>query len=367
MSVVIETLSPTDFRARFAAARHSGKRARDAAHALGVSEGTVLDAHAGEHAYALKTIPLQGPWVEVLQGMQSCGEVMALTRNESAVHEKTGIYENVSVNGGVGLVLGDVIDLRLFFMRWHAGYAVTEVASDPANPPSHSLQFFDVHGDAVHKIFARPGTDLGVFKALVDKFAVPGKSYAFTPAPAPTPARPDADIDVNGLLQGWTNLKDTHEFFGLLRTFDVQRQQALAAVEGRFTARLETTAVRHLLEEASMDGTPIMVFVGNPGCIQIHSGPVKRIEPMVSPAARWINVLDPGFNLHLREDMIANIWAVEKPTADGVVTSIEVFDARAELIVQFFGARKPGVPELQSWRELVAGVPRWGSKTTVSV
>jgi putative hemin transport protein len=35
------------------------------------------------------------------------------------------------------------------------------------------------------------------------------------------------------------------------------------------------------------------------GCDQIHR-PVHRIEPMVTPTAQWFNVLDPGFNLHLR-------------------------------------------------------------------
>lgn len=367
MSAVLETLNPADLRERFTAARNSGKRARDAALSIGVSEGAALDAHAGEHDLKLKTVPLQGPWVEVLQGIQHCGEVMALTRNESTVHEKTGTYQNVSANGGMGLALGDVIDLRLFFMRWHAGYAVTELANEPANPPSRSLQFFDAHGDAVHKIFARAGTDLVAFDALIEKFAVPGKRFAFTPAPAPKPARPDADIDAAGLLDGWANLKDTHDFFGLLRKLDVQREQALALAEGRFTARLENGAVGNLLNEAAMEGTPIMVFVGNPGCIQIHSGPVKRIEPMVSPTTRWLNVLDPSFNLHLREDMIANVWAVEKPTADGVVTSIEVFDARSDLMAQFFGVRKPGVPELQAWRDLVAGMPRLDVTTQVPV
>ncbi|MDQ3271614.1 MAG: hemin-degrading factor, partial [Pseudomonadota bacterium] len=116
--------------------------------------------------------------------------------------------------------------------------------------------------------------------------------------------------------------------------------------------------VRQLLDEASMDGTPIMVFVGSAGCIQIHTGPVKRIEPMVTPTTRWINVLDAGFNLHLREDMIKSAWIVEKPTADGVVTSVEVFDGAGELMAMFFGARKPGVPELQAWRDIVARLPR---------
>ena len=95
-----------------------------------------------------------------------------------------------------------------------------------------------------------------------------------------------------------------------------------------------------------------MVFVGSPGCIQIHSGPVKRIEPMDIRGVQWLNVIDPTFNLHLREDAIAHVWKVEKPTSDGVVTSVEAFDHEGELMAMFFGARKPGKRELEDWRSL---------------
>ncbi len=56
----------------------------------------------------------------------------------------------------MGLALGEDIDLRLFFAQWHAGFAVTEWANDPARPPALSLQFFDAGGTAVHKV-VRPG------------------------------------------------------------------------------------------------------------------------------------------------------------------------------------------------------------------
>ena len=101
-----------------------------------------------------------------------------------------------------------------------------------------------------------------------------------------------------------------------------------------------------------------MVFVGSGGCIQIHTGPVRNIQPLDTPHAQWINVLDAGFNLHLRTDRVASVWVVEKPTADGVVTSVEAFDHAGELMAMFFGARKPGKPELQGWRDLVARLPQ---------
>ena len=43
-----------------------------------------------------------------------------------------------------------------------------------------------------------------------------------------------------------------------------------------------------------------------------------------------------------------------KPTEDGIVTAVEVFDADGEIIATLFGKRKPGQPELELWREIVA-------------
>jgi putative hemin transport protein len=257
----------------------------------------------------------------------------------------------------VGIALGEDIDLRLFFAQWHAGFAVTELASDPAKPPSRSLQFYNAQGRAVHKIFTRDATDLAAFDAVVSRFVQPSAGYVFGPEPAPAAVLPDADIDAQGLREAWAAMQDTHEFFGLTKKFGVERQQSFRLVEGQFAWRAAPQAVARLLDEAAVDGLPIMVFVGSGGCIQIHTGPVRNIQPLDTPRAQWINVLDAGFNLHLRIDMIASVWVVEKPTADGVVTSVEAFDRAGELMAMFFGARKPGKPELQGWRDLVARLP----------
>jgi putative hemin transport protein len=109
-----------------------------------------------------------------------------------------------------------------------------------------------------------------------------------------------------------------------------------------------------LLDRAATAAVPIMVFVGSRGVIQIHSGPVERVK-VLGP---WLNVLDRRFNLHLRADQVAAAWLVRKPTDDGVVTSVELFDGQERLIAQFFGVRKPGKPELAAWRDLAEGLER---------
>jgi putative hemin transport protein len=49
---------------------------------------------------------------------------------------------------------------------------------------------------------------------------------------------------------------------------------------------------------------------------------------------------------------------VRKPTVDGHVTSLEAYDAKGEMIIQFFGPRKEGIAERPEWREILEGLPR---------
>lgn len=334
-----------DLRALVAKAReeNSQMRARDLAAKLGISEAELVAAGMGHG-----TTRLTGPWSEVLTAVESLGEVMALTRNEGVVHEKVGRYANMEFGAHGGIVLNHDIDLRLFLAHWHFGFAATE---DTRSGERRSLQFFNRDGTAVHKIYLREESDHAAYDALVARFCHDDQESLIETSPLPVPAAPVPDdaIDRDGFLAAWASLKDTHDFFPLLKKHKAGRLQALRMAEGRFAERAPIDAATRVLESAAQSGVPIMVFAGSRGCIQIHTGPVSRIEPR----GPWINVLDPGFNLHMRADLVAEAWVVRKPTVDGDVTSVEIYNAACELMVQFFGERKPGKAELESWRVLV--------------
>lgn len=322
-------------------------RARDGAASLGVSEGALAEARrlSGE-AVALRSPegPL-GP-AGLLAELPPLGSLLALTRNDGCVHEVTGPYAAPTLHGGMAQTLG-AIDLRLFLSHWVAAYALVE---GPPDRPRRSVQVFDAHGEAVHKIYATDATDLAGFEALVDRWADPlAPPRHFGAAPPPEAEALDESIDRDGLLAGWAALEHSHAFHGLLRQFRVGRVQALRLAEGRFTRRLPREAVETCLRGASARSLPLMIFTGNRGCVQIYTGPVHRIEPM----GPWLNVLDPGFNLHLRTDRIAETWLVRKPSMHGDIHSLELFDGGGGLLVQIFGARDPGRPERAGWRVLV--------------
>lgn len=321
-------------------------RARDLAERLGVSEAELVEAQAEGKARRL-----DGKWSDLVGEIEALGPVMALTRNESAVHEKTGVYDKVSGHGMMGLALGADIDLRLFYGRWKYGFAVeTETDADPRR----SLQFFGPDGIAVHKIYLKPESDADAYEALVGRYlADPAIAPLDVTLPeTPAPDRPDEAIDVEGLRAGWAALKDVHDFNALLKKHEVGRRQAFRLAGEEWATPVDRQAFRAALELAAIRKDEIMVFVGNKGCIQIHTGPVTTLKE-VGP---WFNVLDPGFNLHLRQDHVDAAWVVRKPTVDGVVTSLEIFDPAGETIAMMFGKRKPGEAERESWRSIVGAV-----------
>ncbi|AGA32301.1 Hemin transport protein HmuS [Thioalkalivibrio nitratireducens DSM 14787] len=318
-------------------------RARDGARQLGVSEGELVASGCGTTA-----VRLQPRWQPLLHALGRVGPVMALTRNEHAVHERHGRYRNIRLFGNMGLVLDDNVDLRLFLAHWHHAFAVTEATVDGHRK---SLQIFDSDGTAVHKVYLTAQSDEAAYRNVVEEFRSPVQTplLAVVPRPVAPTTRPEEAIDVAGLRRHWDALQDTHDFHDLLQQFGVTRIQAMRLAGEERAREVAPDALRQVFESARDAALPIMVFVGSPGVVQIHTGTVSRLHEV----GEWYNVLDPTFNLHVREPAIASAWMVKKPTVDGPVHSLELYAQDGQLILQVFGARKPGKPEDLVWRSLI--------------
>ena len=163
-------------------ARGGSLRMRDAAAALGVPEAALVEARRRTGAAVRLARPdaAEG-FGRVLARLPEAGEVMALTRNETAVHEKVGRFAPPGIDGALGQVVGD-IDLRLFLQHWRWGYALSEGGH-------RSLQFFDAAGAAIHKVYRREATDAAAFEAIVAAFADADAAPARFEAAAPAEAR----------------------------------------------------------------------------------------------------------------------------------------------------------------------------------
>ncbi|MGY6744825.1 MAG: hemin-degrading factor [Cecembia sp.] len=318
-------------------------RIRDAASQLGVSEMELLATTIGD-----STIRLEGNWAEFLIACKKLGKVMALTRNDGCVLEHKGNFQKIDIQGEapyqVATVIGP-IEQRVFFSAWKYGFAVI---NETPRGTMRSFQFFDKSGEAIMKIYLQEKSRVEEFEALVTQYKASNQNEEL---PTEAFAIPEyaKEINMEAFTQDWENMKDTHEFFGMLRKYKVHRLDAVKWINDKWAYEVERLSARKILEVAYAEKMPIMIFAGNKGNIQIHQGKVRTIRQM----GNWLNVLDPDFNMHLNEDLIDSAFVVHKQTEDGLVSSLELFDQKGDMIAQFFGLRKPGIPQLDAWKRLI--------------
>lgn len=332
-----------------------GIRIREAAADLGSSEAALLATTIGDD-----TVRLDGNWQDFVKRLPELGRVMSLTRNNGCILEHKGSFQKVSTFGSSEHAMGTVvgpIESRIFFKAWHVAFAVKQKKEDRELV---SLQVFDHAGEAITKIYLQENSDTEAFERIMNDFASPDQS------PEQLTKRYTAEtysktVDKDSLLKDWAALEDTHDFFPMLKKYNAHRHHVLELAEAKFTYQINPAAVGQILHTAAAEKLPIMIFAGNHGNLQIHQGKVKTIRMIErghTGEEKWLNVLDPDFNMHLRMDHVKDVWVVTKPTKDGDVTSVEVYDDRRDLVVQFFGLRKPGIPELEGWKNLVKSLTK---------
>lgn len=349
---------------------------RDAAARLNVSEAELLAASGiGKTVTRLR----EGENVprEIMRRALDLGKVMAMTRNENAILERTGVATRLKPQEPVtgldadkekerearmrniaGGYLGGEIDLRFTFKNWKYAFAVVQPRQDGA--VSRSLQFFDAQGNAAHKVYVKSEAGVAVFDKIVADFRNPSQSAELNVAAAPArkAPKPDSEVDVKEFQLAWNEINDVHQFNRLLGEFGVTREQGLRLGPVDKVTRIAPQAVRQLLEQAARQQVAIMAFLGNDSTIQIYSGKINKVQE----AGGYFNVLDPEFNLHLRDSALVSGYIVKRA---GVV-NVEFYDKDGNEVVSFFGVRSRENPVPQAWIDLTAALSKPGAVSQAS-
>lgn len=353
------TASNSDLAQRWSELRAAEPKThpRDAAQKLGVSEAELVATNVGKGVTRLRDG--NAAYKAVYDRLYELGQIKSITRNDNAVLERVGTVTKAKLNDdgrvipGTGFA-GGPIDLRFGTDNWRSAFAVVQPGRE--GKISRSLQFFDMHGNAVNKVYLDNEAGVAVFDKLVADSRAADQSAVLKVDRAPTKVvkKPNGEVDVKELRASWNELTDVHEFPRLLKDLGITREQALDLIGKDAAYRISAQSVQDLLNNSSKQAQPIMVFVSNPGMTQIFSGTVKKVQG----SGEWFNVLDPDFNLHLRSAGIDHGWVVKRPAKDGVITSVEFYDANGEQVVNFFSRRDRNKEESAAWRSIVAGLTR---------
>lgn len=320
-------------------------RIRDAARQLNASEAELIATGLGQNV-----IRLSEDFIDQVKKFPKLGKVMALTRSEGCVLEHKGRFQKIEIHGAgphqIATVIGP-IEQRVFFSAWKYGFAVR---NESPRGPLFSLQYFDGQGDAIMKVYIQEESDETFANQLIEEHMHPDQAAIPKPIAYEVPKYTGReDLDFEGFTSDWETMKDTHDFFGMLRKYKLNRLNAVEWIDEKWAYPVDQLSARKVVNSAAESALPIMIFAGNRGNIQIHQGKVKHIKQL----GDWLNVMDPDFNMHLNEQVIEKAFVVHKNTADGLVSALELFDLKGEMVAQFFGLRKPGIPQNPAWKNLL--------------
>ncbi|MCD2341643.1 hemin-degrading factor [Ideonella azotifigens] len=298
-----------------------------------------------------QAVPLQPCWPALMAGIGALGEVQARTGQAACTLAASSPYGRALLCGDQGHVSGGRLELRLFYAAWARGFAVQE---HTANGLQRSLQFFDAQGLPLHEVTLGPRSRVPAFDALVARFAAPAAAQfpqhaANSHAPAACPA---TRVDPRAFRAGWASMRVPQDFYALLRRHGLTRLAALQLASPEFAQPVDGGAAHEVLARAAQTGLPLSLCCGNPGAVQTCSGPLHHVEVQ----GPWLQVNDAGLQLQLREDCIASAWRVRLPASEGLVSSLELFDADGRTLAIIGGQRAPGQAERCEWRELLASV-----------
>ncbi|MDB5989565.1 MAG: hemin-degrading factor [Herbaspirillum sp.] len=300
-----------------------------------------------------RVIRLKGPFSALLCRVHEIGIVTILSGNESAIQESVGIYDHMAYQNNAESdatqASSKIAHQPLFYQKWKYGFAVSD-KDDDGNIRRH-LQFFDGNGNGIYKILLHASSNVDAYRAIARDFA------AVEQAPVldifrtkPITANEGIDrIDIDALRADWARINDTEDFFARQTEFDSLRLHKLRLAGKAFAHQVANDSVHILLQKMADLGSTVMALVGNAGIVQAYQGHVKQLRS----SDAWLNILSQDRRLRLREDHIDTVWVAKKPTTDGIVTSLELFNRQGISIARFFSKPEPGRPEPREWRDSI--------------
>jgi putative hemin transport protein len=322
------------------------RRLDDIAADIKVTEAELMAARVGSGV-----VRLRPSWKALLNVLTRLGPVRAWTGNQSAILETHGCYPKLQHFESCSLFVGSGIDLRLSLAFWDSAFAVVQ-QHPQVGETSRSLHFYGKDGRAAHKIFLTTDSSVDGFEEILEQFVHPVQDRTQTVDPRFGISKTVSPkyISQEAFLARWAEMRDTREFFPLLHEYKISRQDAFVLAEKKFTQQISPDLLYELLKSFVGRKIPLMILVGHSACVQIYRGLIRHITDLYNEITARAGKVHGCF----RKKAIAAAWLVDKPTNEGPIRSLELFDWHGQPVVSIAGLSGGGFLAPAQWEKLLS-------------
>lgn len=306
------------------------------------SEADIMAARCGQQAKRL-----QPHWPTLLTHLSRLGPTLFVTRHGNTSHEKLLHLYKIALSGNVASIHDQDGSLELDLSHWHCGFALHE--GDDPHSACISLHFFDIHGKLLHSIYPMLSSmELGT--AFLNKlYSADQTPQEFLLPPTQLRRRSRATVDTASLTVHWRHLQNCQAIPVILQKHQVSRLQALQALPPEFATPAARTAFQTLMQQTVERNMPVELSLFNPGVRQTHRGLLEnhRGDGFANRSH------DAWFRLNLDSLDLHSAWVVHKPTANGMVSSLELYNHHGEPVLMLSDMPNAGLPQTLEWQSLL--------------
>ncbi|MCS6903955.1 MAG: ChuX/HutX family heme-like substrate-binding protein [Bacteroidia bacterium] len=296
-----------------------GIRIKEAADILQVAEVELLVTRCGENVWRLNHNP-----IAILNAVAEADEVMALTRNATAVIETVGKYPEFTLEDHWLIGNNDDFHIILDSTLVHHIFGVTDSF---VGKTLQAIQFFDAAGNAIHKIYFEEASQ-ATYKNIIESFLSPNQEKEIECVHYAKSHKPE--ISEETAYQKWQSLKNYHRFDNLEFYLGNSLLEVVSKLNEDLARKVPTDILAQLLLGIANKDISISYIVKNTGCTQLFRGPIRNVFVKDD----WLNVKDPEFNLHILKTQLESGYLVHVPLMHSYRFALVFFNKAGEIALE---------------------------------
>ncbi len=157
--------------------------------------------------------------------------------------------------------------------------------------------------------------------------------------------------DSKAFQDGWARLSTSEDFCLLIKRFGVTDFEALRLAGEIWAVRVSPEAFVARLQLLAELELPCALSFGHDDSMKTHRAVIEQVQCKDG----CLHLLGDELCFILRKDCMDTAWVVTRPYANGVLTSLELYDKEQELVL-----RLSGQPELRTaavWQDIIGTLP----------
>ncbi|WP_039057901.1 ChuX/HutX family heme-like substrate-binding protein [Enterobacter sp. Bisph1] len=171
-------------------------------------------------------------------------------------------------------------------------------------------------------------------------------------------------IDLSkGIAHAWRSLRDIHHFYPMLTQFGLSKLEAFNQVPSDLAYQVDTSSVWQVLSAIALSRDNFMIFTGNGAVFHVYTGPVNKLLTLNNCGQTRLVVHGQTGELEtaifkITTSKLSQAWVVNKFSAQGPITSLELFDDQQNHVAQFNSHRLEGMAQDEKWTRLMKSLPK---------